>query len=639
MSDFEKLYAVFIKTAQAKAAIQEFKRLHPEASAKTAAAAAENMAEIAYNLGMNSYFNPEIKEGAITRNWHNRIRDLNRLEAEQIKALVGYSEIFADRVMPNAATASEEAMCRAVFGMSAKAMAVYAPDRLTDANLQNLMAVTAERITDPNNGLGLNQKFPVAMQAFTTLYENNPAAYFNRLNMVNTAIQKLENPQTIVKVCEEIDLTYQNEGKLTPAMTEGFEKYVVPMVNRISDFNNLSAEHDCSYGEYGLIGYTNKILTSEWSPLQFNEALGILKEVPSPDMMKRERLRTRAIELEAAEFNGLRDMIHSETIGVSELVGHMTDYHRAVKSENQSAAGQAAAHIREDLDRVQLSEFLPVYLDLKRYDKVVNEDSGETAVDVLQNISADMRKNNHRAPLTGDRDLDALSQEFVLDSRTDVNKFGAFLAVVNNKLIEGMEAGKIGITPELVDLLYWCDQKSANILKSRDFEQQCGDHKSDWFKQIAMFAELTNSAENSFNRKGFEAYFNHVQAQDYFFDANNILIKRQRLNVFKLFDASKKTEHRVAENLRHRLSKANRNPEEIDYECERLGVIFDNRRRRMISGNLVCEILKLNDFKKPSTRIGERRAEELKHKREIERPVEKTLIKLLYAKNGKGQGT
>lgn len=48
-------------------------------------------------------------------------------------------------------------------------------------------------------------------------------------------------------------------------MARGFEKYVIPVVNEIPDFATLSAEHDCSYGEYGLIGYTNKVLTSQWT--------------------------------------------------------------------------------------------------------------------------------------------------------------------------------------------------------------------------------------------------------------------------------------------------------------------------------------------------------------------------------------
>ena len=141
MSDFDELYAVFIKTAPAKSAIQEIKRLHPEVSAGAAAKAAKNMAEIAYNLGMDSYFDEDIKEGAVTRNWNNRFRDLNQLEPQQLEALVGYSEVFADRVMPNTETANDEALCRAIFAMSANAMVSYAPQQLTDENLQDRKSV------------------------------------------------------------------------------------------------------------------------------------------------------------------------------------------------------------------------------------------------------------------------------------------------------------------------------------------------------------------------------------------------------------------------------------------------------------------------------------------------------------------
>ena len=126
--------------------------------------------------------------------------------------------------MPNTETPKDEALCRAIFAMSAKAMVTYAPERLNDDSLHKFMAITAERITSPDNGLGLKDKFPLALQVFSSLYQDNPSAYFNRLGMVNKAIQKLDAPQTLVKVCEEIDMTYLNEGNLTPAMAEGFEK-------------------------------------------------------------------------------------------------------------------------------------------------------------------------------------------------------------------------------------------------------------------------------------------------------------------------------------------------------------------------------------------------------------------------------
>ena len=637
MSDFDKLYAAFIRTAQAKTAIQEIKNIHPEISAGAAAKAAKNMAEIAYNLGMESYFDPDAKEGIVSKNWHEHVRKLKHLPPQHLSALVKYSEAFADNIMPEAQNSREEALFRAVFGLSAKAMATYAPEKLEDPKLQKLMMLSCEQILNPDNGFSTAQKFPLALKTFSGLYQDNSSAYFNRLKMIGKAIQKIDDPQKIDKVCDEIDMLYQNEGDLTPAMAEGFEKNVIPMVNKTPDFANLSAEHDCTYGEYGLMGYTNKILTSEWTPQRLNEALGILKEVPSPDMEKRERLRTKAIELEAAEFNGLRDFIHSETIGVNELITHMSDYHNAKKSGNKHASAQNAALIKEDLTNMQLEEFLPVYLDIKRYDKVINDDTGETAIEAIRTIASDMKKSNNRPPVVGDKGLDDLSQKFTMDGRTDVQQFGQFMDVLNNKIIDHIDSKKVGISPEMVDLLYWCDQKSANILKSRDFEQQCGDHKSEWFKQIALFAELTNSAEQRFNRKGFEAYFKHVQSQDNFIDANNILIKRQRLNVFKLFDSSKETQQRVTGNLQKKLLSEGRASDAIDYESERLGKIFDNRRKRMISGNLVCEIFKLNDFKKPSTRIGERYAEEMAHKQLVERPAEKALLKLLKDHKGIGK--
>ena len=251
----------------------------------------------------------------------------------------------------------------------------------------------------------------------------------------------------------------------------------------------------------------------------------------------------------------------------------------------------------------------------------------------MQIVADNVRKNNAKPPLVNDPELDGLSQRFLLEGYTDTAAFGRFMEVLNNKIIQNIETQKIGISPQMVDLMFWCDKKCTNLLKDRDFEHQCGDHKSPWFKQVALFAELTNSAETGFNRKGFDAYFKHVQAQDYFFDANNILIKRQRNNIFKLFQASKQACRQVGENLRRRLERSGRGSDEIDFEIEKLNGIYDQRNRRMISGNLVGEIFKLNDFKKPSTRLGERYAEEMKRKVQLERPVEKTLLKIFKTKS------
>ena len=170
MSDFEELYNAFIRTAPAKAAIAEIKQLHPEISAKDAAQSAKIMAEMAYNLGYMSYFNPEIKEGTVSKNWNQGFRRLNELPLEVLQSLKIYSEVFADKIMPTASSESEEALYRNIFAQSAKAMLTYAPDKLGDKKLQNIMIKAVETITNPDNGLSLRDKFPLSMSAFSSLY-------------------------------------------------------------------------------------------------------------------------------------------------------------------------------------------------------------------------------------------------------------------------------------------------------------------------------------------------------------------------------------------------------------------------------------------------------------------------------------
>ncbi len=629
MSDFEELYNAFIRTAPAKAAIAEIKQLHPEISAKDAAQSAKIMAEMAYNLGYMSYFNPEIKEGTVSKNWNQGFRRLNELPLEVLQSLKIYSEVFADKIMPTASSESEEALYRNIFAQSAKAMLTYAPDKLGDKKLQNIMIKAVETITNPDNGLSLRDKFPLSMSAFSSLYEGDSKSYFNKLKILTQALPKLKNPKDIMKFGEEIDNSYQNEGKIDDVMTQGFVNNVIPFINKTPNFQTLVGEHDCEFGEYGLIGYNILLQTSRWTPFSLNKALGVLKEVPTPDMQKRETIRTQAIVLEGADFCGLRDFIHSENVGATELVNHMLDYYQAHQSSDIKSKTTAEERIKKDLKQLGNDEFLSTYLDISRYDEVVDKNTNQTAVQTLEIIAANMEKENTRPPLSGDLTLDKLSQDFMLDGYTNTKQYGVFLSLLNHKIIQNIEEQKIGISPQMVDLLHWCDQKNANILKNRDFEQQCGDYKSDWFKQVALFAELTNSAEEKFNLKGFEAYFSHLPEQSYFFDAHNILLKRQRNNIFKLFAHSKEEQQRATNILRKKNLKLPLN-EQAAAE-ERLANMYDQRRRRMVSGNLISEMFKLNDFKKPSTRMGERHAADLKHLYTVERPIEKTLLKLFKA--------
>ena len=634
MSDFDELYSAFIRTAPAKNAIAEIKQLHPEISAKDAAQSAKIMAEMAYNLGDMGNINPEKQEGAVSKNWNQGFRHLNELPLDVLQSLKIYSERFADKIMPSASSESEEALYRNIFAQSAKAMLTYTPDKINDKKLQNVMLKAAETITNPDNGLSVRDKFPLSMSAFSSLYEGDSKSYFNKLKILTQALPKLKNPRDIVKFGEEIDNAYQNEGKIDDVMAQGFVKNVVPFANKNENFQTLVGEHDCEFGEYGLMGYNILLQTSRWTPLALNKALGVLKEVPTPDMQKRETIRTQAIALENADFSGLRDFIHSENIGTEELVNHMLDYYHSHLSSDEKAKTQAAEHIKTDLKNFGNDEFLPSYLDISRYEQIVDQGTNQTAAQTLEIIAANMEKENTRPPLTGDLSLDTLSQDFMLEGYTNTKQYGVFLRLLNHKIIQNIESQKVGISPQMVDLLHWCDQKNANILKNRDFEYQCGDYKSDWFKQVALFAELTNSTEEKFNLKGFEAYFSHIPEQSYFFDAHNILLKRQRNNIFKLFAHSKEEQQRATSILRKK--NKNLSSEEQALAEERLANMYDQRRRRMVSGNLISEMFKLNDFKKPSTRMGERHAEDLKHLYTVERPIEKTLLKLFKA-GGKGK--
>lgn len=632
MTPFEELYRNFIKTPAAKEAIQQVKRLHPETGPKQAADAAKALAEAAFELKYEGYFNPAAAEGAVSRNWNNLFRGLIEVAPEKLPGLAVYAKKYAKEVMPGAKTATDEAMYRAIFALSARSIDLYAPQADND-KIHRVMLSACKKITSADNDLGRGDKYTLALFTFSNLYQGNPQAYFNRLGMIGKAIDKLDDKKNITKVCEEIDAIYQNEGHIGAAAAKGFENYVIPLVNKTPGFAQLAAEHDCGFGEYGLIGYTTKVMTAPWTPKDLTEALSILKEVPTPDMLKRENNRRNAILIEEAQFLGLRDVIHSENIGVEQLVDNMVSFYEAAKSHKSTDA--AKARMTDLLKNYQGADFTEIYTDLKRYDKPLEGADGRPAIELLYELQRDLKKSDSRPPLVGNPKLDQLSQQFEMDGYVNPDKFGAFLAEVNNTIIDNIGQKKNGIEPPMVDLLFWCDKKSGNILKSRDFEEQCGDYKTGWFKEVVLFSELTNNTAKSFNREEFDRFYDKAAKEDYFFDAYDQIIQRKQKHIMRLDAASKTSQKKVAENLRSRLEKSKKSPDEIDFEVEKINRIFSNRQARIFSNNLLGEIMHLTDFKKPSTRIGERYAEKMQHKRLVERPAEIALSKMFnYQRHG-----
>lgn len=637
MTPFEELYRNFIKTPAAKETIQQIKRLSPDTSPKQAADAAKSLAEAAFMLKYDGYFNPAAAEGAVSRNWNGVFKNLIELAPDKMQGIADYAQKYAREVLPNAQTPLDETMYRAIFALSARSMSQCIQQTDND-KIHRIMLSTCKKITSPDNDLGRGDKYSLALFAFSNLYENDPQSYFTRLGMINKAIDKLDDPKNVIKVCEEIDAVYLNEGALNPVAAKGFEDYIIPMFNKTPEFAQLSAEHDCGFGEYGLIGYTTKVMTSQWTPKDLTEALAILKEVPTPDMLKRENNRRNAIILEEAQFLGLRDVIHSENIGVEQLIDEMVGYYDATKSGNTPEANKHKTSMGEMVKNFHGQDFIDIYTDISRYEKPLSGANGRLAADLLRELQRDLRKSDSRPPVTGNQKLDQLSQQFAMEESTNPEKFGEFMAAVNQTIIGNIQAKKSGIEPPMVDLLFWCDKKAGNILKNRDFEEQCGDYKTGWFKQVILFSELTNNTANSFNTDEFNKFYDNAAKEDYFFDAYDQIIKRKQKQIMRLDAASKMNQKKVAASLRNRLEKARKSPQEIDFEVEKINRIFKNRQARIFSNNLLGEIMHLTDFKKPSTRIGERYAEKMQYKRQIERPAEIALSKMFnYEKTGQGR--
>ncbi len=625
MSDFDDFYNLFQKTPVAKHIVQQIESAHPTLSHNTIEKAAKDMAGTAFLLADEGYFSLNPIEGAVSKNWNSLFRSISAQSPEYIETARNFAKDYALKIMPLCKNSTEASLARAVFYKTTLCLNNYKPQLIDKPTFSKRLLESSYNILS-NKKMSLKDKYSLALFAFSGMYKEKPDDFIYRLDMINEAIKKIDNPQKLSHICTEIDISFINEGKITAETAKGFKENYLPFVNAVGEFSDLAAEHDCKTGEYGMMGYLFKAHSEEWNSPNLCEMMYIAREVPTTDMIERKMIREAAIILDKGSFPGLRDAIHSESIGVNKLLHHMSNYYSAVKQKDNKTSLQEKKNIAFYLHSYEMDEFLEEYCDIKNYEEVLDKKNKLKAIEFINLCRSNSRDN--KPPLCGDVTLDVLVQKFSLTPSSEnlweePVLFGLFLKKLNKKIMQNIDRKKSGFDPKLINLLLWCDKKAALILKSRpDFEAQCGDYKTEWFKEFLRFSELT--ANPNYENENFETYFDILQSMGP--EAYKRIAERQVKNIRSGIALSEQKEEAVLDNWRQVRKISGEIPDEFAETS--FHKIFHTRRENLWSGLLLKETIStVGNFKKPSTRIGERYLKKTQNKI-CELPLEDKLLKL-----------
>lgn len=625
MSKFSDFYSLFLQTRNAREIFAQIKAAQPDLSDSQIAASAQSMAKAAYILKDKNYFSSETDEGMVSRHWNGIFRSLLKQPPQITATAQKLAPKFSREIMPLCRNEREEALARSAFSRIAFCSSVYKTSVCSDEDFQKkLFGCFCKILLSPK--LSITEKYALSVDVYSDIYQNNPDAFVYRLEMINEAIGKIDNASKLKYICEEIDASFINEGNICFQTLQGFRKNYIPFVQKTDDYVKIASEHDCDSGEYGTIGYMLKTTTTAWSSAALGEMMCIAREIPTTDMLQRKIIRDAAVILDDGKFIGLRDAIHGETIGINELLDSMSIYYDASVSGNIRKQEKAKNKISRYLKNFKSEEFADEYFNIENYEEMLGEEKNHRAIDLIKTIRIDDKGG--KAPLCGIAEIDLSSQRFCVSENSGklVNNlplFGNLLKKLNSQISENIKENKIGIDPKIIDLMLWCDRKAVHILESRpDFETQCGDYKTEWFKEMLRFSELISNPD--YNDEEFEKYYVRLTTMGP--DAYKRIAERQTENLKKSVGLSEQKEKDVLKNwnaVQKILGK-----KDIASREENIKKIFRERRQYLWSGNLLKETMSIvNNFKEPSTRVGERYYKSVQ-RRISELPMEDMLVKL-----------
>lgn len=342
-----------------------------------------------------------------------------------------------------------------------------------------------------------------------------------RLDAMKTALSRLGSGKFMLFALH-FDKYIENTTKIMPSFVKACEDNVIPAIQ------NGSNKYLCSVGnmfgadfiDYGSSGFSFKCLTTKFTPYNITRLCRIAEQIPSIDNERFEKIRMDAIYIDDV-FPTLRSYVHNQGKYAHRILKRMDAYYNAMQDPDKDDPAFRKKRLEQAIDEINDSDRgynfdKERYLNPQNYLKAVHTDGKtEKVFEVLHRLTANTTPKTLTTPKTSDSRLNAYFEKINEHNQYPFhahNIFGEYLGYFNNMLIDSIDKQEYGISHNMINTILWTERKAFNILESMDAGYQLGAFKEDWFKNIIMFYELTNSASASkFDRKEFNAFFDGIK--------------------------------------------------------------------------------------------------------------------------------
>ncbi|MBR2034120.1 MAG: hypothetical protein IKA03_05580 [Alphaproteobacteria bacterium] len=381
----------------------------------------------------------------------------------------------------------------------------------------------------------------------------------------------------------------QNPLDATEAFINNFIDKILPQMLSEDNIWGARINNGCGMDCSGPLFYGFKCYASKITPKNINFLLQLSREMPVGDKAMVETVRTDALKLSGWIS---RDPLHDMSNGVKDVVARMIAYYDAPEQEKEQAAVDLRTALRATPTSLQTPWAEKVF-DLSMYD-LTSKSGQERNIDILKNIYNNMSFDSNISPITENEEFNILAQRVSSKETPTVSDIMPLIEGINNYLVDAINKQQTGISPEIVNMIAWVDQKLSLAINDMSFEYQVSFFETDDCKNVLKFSELIHSAQDGFNENEFNDFYeNKVKNAADMEEAYMNIAHRQTLNLFALWQS-------YEENNRE------------SGDSERSRYLTEQRKERSGSGNTLKALQNLTVYHDPSTNIGKKYIQERK---------------------------
>ena len=567
----------------------------------------EKFAKILYNLKFSDFFRPEkiSKRDIFSLNGCNTYFALINLSDPQMMAQCQkHSAMYQKILQKHNISGDYKDLAGEIMAGTIRCAEFLCPEK-PELMFENAAAML-EKFA--NRGDDAEDVSSIMRNVYSIDYENSRNFKAMQLKYLQEMLAQNADTNLIKTLNSAFYTIYSDRSqRLSDSTYAGLLQNVLP--EALDNPDSLFCQQSNMYGTlnhtYGIGDYTYQAYTSKVTPARLHELRTVAKELPATAFEIFQRNRQDGIAL-AETYGMLRDLIHDEVRGISDVIDQMTAFY---DSKGQAPTDKIVKALGENHPALDLASY-DCQVTYKTKDK---KEITESNIAILRRLQQNMQKNRSRTPQNHGA-LQPVIDKIAESRFVPGQELQELLTGLNNSIENDIASEKIGIKTTDIDLVNWTDKKVQQYLNDMDFEEQCGFYKTPLCREILKFNEMVNSPAATFSSNRFEHFY-----QTKVFNAPTIaaayenIASQQNRNMFGLI----KMYNQIAEKNRIQ-AKLNFSDPEAQYSDDFKSLSFTDieaqrkeRLENIISGNSLKALQNLTQYKPASSKIGAKYRQEL----------------------------